>query len=450
MNRPVDWSALDLPSDPVPGDPELVQRGGRHYIEVAGAIHEAAVKLRRIADGQAHMVSEAVEAIRDTARAVAEDVSRAFERYDETGQALVGYGPAQDEAQAESLQALMQARQARDDIQDAQRKVAFFAAQIAGAPAGADTSMEEGARRRAEGALDEANADLAAAKRRVYHAMAMRDDAAQRAMARVNEVVQHVDLNDGWYENWGKDFLAVVAKWCGRIGAVLGVLSLFLGWVPFLGWALIGGAVFFSAVGLAATSIQKAHDDASWLDVAVASVGLLAAGAGAVAKVGLRGAAAAARSAATGARATRASEDAYAITRTTMRSWRAGSRFFHQAEPPRGFRAVLTKIGSDLKSGRAFKTAGDEFIGGQSIRGFQYGRSLQAEFKGFRGAEDADEVLRQAKNLQRAGATGFGAHFTGQGLTVYGIEEDITESFSAAEKGAAQQLNLPRASDLPK
>jgi hypothetical protein len=31
MVRPSDWSALDLGSDPTPGDPDLVRGGGNNY-----------------------------------------------------------------------------------------------------------------------------------------------------------------------------------------------------------------------------------------------------------------------------------------------------------------------------------------------------------------------------------------------------------------------------------
>lgn len=47
--RPSDWSALDLGSDPVPGESGKVLSGGRDYLAVADAIKDAGRKLRTLA-----------------------------------------------------------------------------------------------------------------------------------------------------------------------------------------------------------------------------------------------------------------------------------------------------------------------------------------------------------------------------------------------------------------
>lgn len=431
MNRPVDWTALDMSSDPVPGDPELVARAGRHYSDVTEALHQAATKLYRIADGQAHMVSEAVDAIRENATTVADDVTRVFDRYGETAQAVSGYAPELDDAQFESRRALIQARQAQQDIQDAQRTAAFFAAEIAAAGPGQDITAEQGAYRRAQGAVEEAGADLAAAKRRAHNAITARDNAAQRAMSRINEVVQGVDLNDGWYQNWGKDFLGVVAKWAGRIGAALGAAALFLSWVPFLGLALFAGAFLFSAIGLAATSIRKAHGDATWTDVAVASIGVLASGLGfASVKLMTRSARLAGRAAMEG----RAARVASSAGRRSVnmgrvsRSRSAHRTLFLERPAPNSIRSFMSR-------------AGDEAVGGQAIRGIKYAKALKAEFP--KGTVGADEVLAQTKKINRYAGGALTANYTGHALTVYGTEEDIRKNAFGSSPSPAKQLNLP-------
>jgi hypothetical protein len=49
--RPSDWSAVGLPSAPVPGDPEVVRQGGYDYRATAAAMRRAAAKLRGLQVG---------------------------------------------------------------------------------------------------------------------------------------------------------------------------------------------------------------------------------------------------------------------------------------------------------------------------------------------------------------------------------------------------------------
>ena len=76
MSACLDWTAVGLATDPVPGDPDVLARGGDDYLEVAEAITDARTTLARI-DLGTFVVSEAVDAIRTTAAEVAENIGRA-------------------------------------------------------------------------------------------------------------------------------------------------------------------------------------------------------------------------------------------------------------------------------------------------------------------------------------------------------------------------------------
>lgn len=429
MSRPVDWSPL-ADSDPTPGDPEAVARGARHYATVAFAIRDASAKLRTIADNQAGMDSDAVNAFRDSTQRVADDIDKAYDRYAETSQALSRYYPQLDDAQYESLQALWQARQAQDMMQQASNAMAAAQARIEAAPPGTDTPEATGAYLRAYENRMQAHDALNQAQRRLERAVEAWDRAAQQAAAGINEIVEGADLNDGWYQNWGKKFLAQVAKWAGRIGAVAGVLSLFLGWVPILGQALFAITAVASAVSLVATSIRKAHGDASWLAVSIAAVGVFTAGIGKAASA-LR----AARVAQTATTVSRASKSAAPIGRGT----RAMTGFVRSADELGNY------AGWGGKARAILKTGADEVVGGQAYRDFRYAQRIERQFAR---SADADELLRQTRQIKAAAVTSQTATYTGHGVTVYGAEEDIRKSVMASSPPPHRQLSLTQSRTL--
>lgn len=288
--RPVDWSPL-ASSDPVPGDPDQVEQLSKHYQQVALAISDAAAKLRRIAEHQ-DMRSEAVEAFRDTAREVADDISRAHERYDGVGRALTGYAPELRDAQFESAAALVQAQAAEDDLVTANRLAHAAQARIHAAPAGADTTADQGDHRRALTAADAARDDLAAARRRLNRATESRDAAALRAMSLVEYVKDSGDLNDSWWDNWGAKIIKVIVKAADVVAVVAGVLALLVGWIPVIGQALAAilgtVALLASLVSLLGNIALAATGNGEWSDVAWSALGVLSFGVGRAAIGALR------------------------------------------------------------------------------------------------------------------------------------------------------------------
>src|SRR3954451_9496181 len=105
MGRPADWSPLNLNSDPIPGDPDVVSAAGHDYVEIANAIKRAADNILTVTADDAS-ISEAVDAFRDDAIEVSHRIRRAYERYHGVGEAMLAYAAPLRSAQATSIDAL--------------------------------------------------------------------------------------------------------------------------------------------------------------------------------------------------------------------------------------------------------------------------------------------------------------------------------------------------------
>ncbi len=300
MSRPVDWLPL-RGSDPVPGDPDRVEQLGKHYRRVAEAINDAARKLRQIADHN-DMQSDAVDAFRNNARKVADDISRAHERYDGVGQALVHYAPVLRDAQSESLAALTDAKNAQADLDTANRLANAAHERIATAPAGVDTTVDQGAYRRANDAAAAAGRAKEAAERRLEEATKARDTAADLARSRILDVKDSGDLNDSAWDNWGTKVVKAIVKVADIVAVVFGFLALIALFIPVIGPAL---AAIFGTIALVASLFSLVGNLAlawtgygEWSEVVWAAIAVLSFGVGRAAVAGLRVSVAGARGAA--------------------------------------------------------------------------------------------------------------------------------------------------------
>jgi hypothetical protein len=247
--RPPDWIALDLGSDPVPGEPGIVLSGGRDSLAVADAIKDAGRKLRTLDLGSA-VVSQAVDALIETSGKVADNISTAEARYRATGIALSRYAPALETAQQESIEALTLARSARSAADsasnDKQHYLRLAADEHDPQQALSYTNLADGLDSDAAGA----HAHLANALGRVHDAMSSRDRAAQSAIDDIHAITTHDGLHDSWWDDWGKDLLSVITDVAGRVSSIAGVLALLVCWIPVIGQAL--AAVFLLVAGIAA------------------------------------------------------------------------------------------------------------------------------------------------------------------------------------------------------
>ena len=288
--RPSDWSALDLGSDPVPGEPGIVFSGGRDYLAVADAIKDAERKLRTLDLGSA-VVSQSVDALIETSGKVADNIGKAEARYRATGDALSRYAPALEAAQRESVEALTLARSARSAADsasnDKQHYLRLAADEHDPQQALTYTNLADGLDSDAAGA----NAHLANAQGRVHDAMSARDRAAQLAIDDIHAITKHDGLKDSWWDNWGKDLLSVITDVAGWVSSIAGVLALLVCWIPVIGQAL--AAVFLLVAGIAAVVnaigniVLAATGDRSWTEaiISIAGAVLAVVGMGAAARV---------------------------------------------------------------------------------------------------------------------------------------------------------------------
>ena len=293
MSRPVDWSPLDRGGDPVPGEPDVVEDGGAHYTRVAQAIAVAADRLRQIAGGL-DMTSRAVDELREKSREVAGQVERAHERYAGVGAALTAYSGPHRTAQSDSSRALHDAVDARERLAAAQAQVSSAQGsldrarqQASSAPPDAaprDLSGLEGAVHTAQNRVQEAEDDLAAAKRLCDQAVEDRDAAADRAVRAIRDVEDSGDLEDGWWDDWGSKVAGVVAKVAGAIATVAGVAALAVAWIPVIGQAaaaVLGTiALVAAAVSFIANLSLALTDKGSWTNVVLDGISLATFGLG--------------------------------------------------------------------------------------------------------------------------------------------------------------------------
>lgn len=278
MSRPSDWSVLNYDSDPVPGDPDTVAIAGRDYSEVADAIQEAAANLRKLVESDA-MKANSVDALRENALEVAENIEKAKERYAGVGDALTAYAPVLEHAQERTRQAHQDAEDAKE-LERGEQAEADDAEEADEDPPdyGDDGPPSQGA--------------MTAALAKAAEAVQDRDDAADRAISAIDDVTDSGDLNDGWWENWGKSVVETITKIADAVAAIAGIAALVVGWIPVIGQALAGIlgtiALVASIVSLAGKLTLALTGDGSWGDVAMAAIGVVTFGVGKAAMTGLK------------------------------------------------------------------------------------------------------------------------------------------------------------------
>jgi hypothetical protein len=227
VSRPADWTPLAT-ADPVPGDPVEVALASRRLRQMADQISADVSWLRSLCTAR-FWDSGAGQAFQDQVGEAAATLAQAHERYLAASEALgsglrgPGYAAALEAAQSLSLRALTQAQRAWSAMRAQLAAVAEHgSAPYAGAPtltlfpalprldpAGnpvpmvpppdADPQLSAAVARYNASALEyrTANGWLA-------EAIALRDEAAARAAARIQAVIDADGLQDQSYD-WGKE-----------------------------------------------------------------------------------------------------------------------------------------------------------------------------------------------------------------------------------------------------
>ncbi|SDF22046.1 hypothetical protein SAMN05660662_1400 [Blastococcus aurantiacus] len=307
MTRPTDWSPL-AGSDPIPGDPDEVDRIGRRYEDTATALRDQAARLRALARDES-WDSDAGNEWRHQGREVAEKLDRVVDRYEVAGGALRTYSGELRSAQNRADSALALAKEAEQQARSADNARREQARQHASAPPETPPPDTSHLDRQAENAA----ADLARARRMLGEAETARDTAATTAAGAIEEITGSDKLNDGRLAGVGKVLgdavewldrnLKQITEWLSNIAAALGVLALLVGWIPVIGQiaaaVLTGLAALASALALIGSIVLALQGRGSWLEVGLNAFSLVTLGIGRAAltgvKLGARGARAAAQ-----------------------------------------------------------------------------------------------------------------------------------------------------------
>lgn len=292
--RPVDWAPL-AGSDPVPGDPEEVERAAKSLADMAVEIERQTANLTKLASTEG-WDADAGRTFAESACELAGELGKAHGRYATTSGALKRYAPELAHAQAVADSALADAKQAQASV-DANRPPDH-------PPAGTRTQPPDPAdlagERQRQNAYDDGISALQAARRKLTEATDHRDLQAGRAARAIRDSIDNDGLEDSTWDkftNWVSEHAGVlrdIARIAELVATVLSVLALVVAFIPVLNFltpALLGLAALASAVALASTTLLALAGEASWTDVGLALLSVAAVGvAGKVATGVLRGA----------------------------------------------------------------------------------------------------------------------------------------------------------------
>lgn len=274
MGRPADWSPL-AGSDPVPGDPAGINAAAAHLSSVADQIAGQVAVLRKIAASHSEEKGEHAGKLQSAAADTAGKLDKVTGRYKQSAAALSAWVPELEHAQAQSLKALTAAQDAHARQQ---------AHQPVQRPPHAHVTAEQQQQDHARGrALNQANADLAAAQSMLDDAVAHRDAKASEAAAKIDGAVS-MDADSFWASMWAdlKSFVDRYAWLIKDICTVLEVIATILAvvalFIPGLD-ILVAIGIGLTALALVGRAMLAATGNGSWLDVGMDALALVSFGA---------------------------------------------------------------------------------------------------------------------------------------------------------------------------
>ncbi|MFI1096369.1 hypothetical protein [Streptomyces sp. NPDC020917] len=287
--RNLDWSPLDLDSDPVRADPDVVRDAQKRYQHIADTIDDAVAKLQKIVDtGSDSLAGQYVDGLKSDAGSLKDRLTKAAVRYHDVATEIGRYEPDLDRGLSETAGALTDAEEARN----AQTK----AKALPDPQKGSDgtTSPEEQAKGTAKDkATTDADGQLAAAKKRLDDALGALNVAGKR----FGDAVNCKKYDDGLSDSFKDKLDAIMAKISqifAIIGMILGVLAILIPGVD----VLVFAGIVAGAVTLVANVVLYADGKGSVLDVVLGAVGLGLAGLGAAVSLIGKGMSSAAKAAA--------------------------------------------------------------------------------------------------------------------------------------------------------
>jgi hypothetical protein len=293
-----DWSPL-AGRDPVPGDPGAVMSLVGRLDTTRGVIEEQVGRLRAV-DAAAFWEGEAATAFRGHKDDLPPKLDMLVTRYQRVSGALSAYAPELDTARQMARRALEQARQAEADLRRAAEGIAAMEAharreeQRAEAHDDADADSppyhaQPWSGPDFHGLQEDAQADMAAARRLLEQAVDLRDRAAERAEDEIGDAIDDGLENEGGLfagirrgATWLVDNLPIeeLATVAGIVAAGLALAVLLS--IPGPGW-LAGAALVAGLVSFGLDTVLFAAGDKDWQSWALSAFGVALGGAGAVA-----------------------------------------------------------------------------------------------------------------------------------------------------------------------
>ncbi|MCE7082156.1 DUF6531 domain-containing protein, partial [Streptomyces sp. ST2-7A] len=273
-----------MSSDPAPGDPDRIERLGGELEEFADDVFTALGKVRSMGEegALATFVGESAEAYRDRFDKLPPDLDKLHTSYDLAAQALLTYAPKLREAQTDADRALAEAIEAREELSTAQSWLERATSALEDAEEAAEPPDEgevaaevrraltdaESDQGNAESAVTDARGKLDLAIALAGQAKELREEAAQRCKADLEEASEAGIPNRKWWQkaaDWVVDNWDTIVAVAQVVVTVLSIVALVLGGP--LVWGLILAA---SLIILADTLIDYANGEASLWDVGFA------------------------------------------------------------------------------------------------------------------------------------------------------------------------------------
>jgi len=265
-------------SDPVPGDPDEVERAAKSLADMAEEITRQTANLTRLATVEG-WDAEAGRTFADSAGELSGQLGKAHGRYATTAGALRGYAPELRHAQSVADAALAEAKQAQVSV-NANRPPDY-------PPAGSPTAAQVSAERQRQYAYDDGVDALNAAQRKLTDATDHRDEHAGRAARTIRDNIDQDGVKDSWWDeftNWVSehaDLLRAIAQIAELVADVLSTIALAISFIPFLNFltpVLLGLAALASVVALVCHVVLALAGEGSWLDVGLALLAVATAG----------------------------------------------------------------------------------------------------------------------------------------------------------------------------
>jgi len=270
----VSWEPL-CADQPVEGEPVTVGSYGSGLVATGELIAEQVIVLRRLAE-PGEWQAETADAFRDQASDLAAEITKVEGRFREVGGFVTQWA-----------EAIEQTRRAAGRLRDqAQTQQVILERNPEVGPEPLDPGAPVGAVPTVSGAGEMQNARRQAALDEIEDLRGQLEvliSGHGEDGERTGELIRGAlndGLNDGWRDRlkaWiadQVDMLREIAKWAGRIAAVIGLIALFIS--P-LGWVAFAAAV----VAVVASGLLAASGDGTWFEFGLNVVGALTFGLGA-------------------------------------------------------------------------------------------------------------------------------------------------------------------------